>query len=68
LVRRSFERPMFSRVDIRQLSGCPQCNVDLSRVRADGYRELDRDISWRLRQLGFAKCPRGHYLVAKEDS
>lgn len=67
-VNRGSHHPMFSSVAVHKLSGCPQCNVDLSWVRPDGYRELDRDISWRLRLLGFAKCPRGHYLVAKEDS
>jgi hypothetical protein len=68
LAKRNSHRAKFSQVAIHELSGCPQCHVDLSWVRPDGYRELDRDISWRLRQLGFAKCPRGHYLVVKEAS
>jgi hypothetical protein len=66
--KHSRSKPAFHMVDIRRLSGCPACNVDLTWVRPDGYRELERDIGWRLRQLGFAKCPRGDYLLAKEVS
>lgn len=59
-------KPGYHLVDVRSLIGCPVCDESLTWVRNDGHRELDRDINWRLRQFGFVKCMRGHYLVAKE--